>query len=181
MRYVMFGVVIWATAAAAMGAGMTNTYRPIVGSGSELSTTAKAVVRAEPKKTARALGAVPTNTKVRALGRKDFWFKISCEIDGRKVTGWVFFTEVTQGLGMSKGQLRERNAALSRELAELQEKLKKTDKDVEALRAQVAELARAREELAAQLEKAREKIKELERGLKTATPPATKGRGGKAE
>ena len=181
MRCLMVGVVMCAVAVSAMGAGVTDTYKPVVGSGQELSTTGKAVVRAEPRKTARSLGIVPPNTKVRSLGRKDFWFKVSCEIDGRQTTGWVHFTDVTQTLGMSKGQLRQRNAALTRELVELRAKLKKMDGELGALRVQVAELTRLREELTTQLKNARKKREELEGKLRAAATPAGKGRGGKPE
>ncbi len=158
MRYLWMTGLLCVMVGTAGAAEADRSTKPVLGSAAVLNTVTKATVRSKPSTTARALGTLPANTRLKAIAQKDFWFQVTCELNGRETTGWVYFTEVTQTLGMSKGQLMELNRALGLELTKLREAVEEKDIQIAALRAQVVEMAERAEAMRKELEAARQAL-----------------------
>lgn len=141
--------------------------------GRELMTTAETSVLAKPKKNAAVLTKLAQNVRITSDKRKDNWFRVSVEVDGKTISGWVHRHNVTDLMGRSKGQLLAENKRLYEEVVKLRETLKE-------LRAQLAKgkqendkLDAALKEATAQLEKWKAAAAELEK-LRAAQKGAKK-------
>ena len=134
----------------------------------EMVTTEETAVRAQPKKKAEVLATLAENVRITSDDRKDNWFRVTVEVGGKEVTGWVHRGTVNDLLGRSKGQLLGENKRLYAEVVELRKTVKLLRADVEALRTE-------RDKLRAELNDARGEIKRLkappEKG--TAEPAKT--------
>ena len=157
MRYVLAVFLVIAAAAPAFGR--------------ELMTNAETPVLATPKNGAAVLTKLAENVRISSDKRKDNWFRVSVEVDGKTISGWVQRGHVTDLMGRSKGQLLAENKRLYDEAAALRKTLKE-------LRAELAKAKQENDKLDAALKQARaelEKLKaaaELEK-LKAAQKGAT--------
>jgi hypothetical protein len=104
-----------------------------------LMTRARTPVRAEPKQGARVLCEIPQNVKIPFDERNNFWYRVSCKAEGRRVEGWVFYEHVDNMMGRTKGQLLAQNDQLYQELVELRAEVAKQKAAAEEAREELAE------------------------------------------
>jgi len=145
----------------------------------ELITRKAAQIHEKPDKKSKVLAEIAPNVKIDSDKTQDFWFRVSVEIDGRTVSGWVNQTDVTTMMGRSKGQLLAENRRLYDELVKLrqktrvaQERLKGATEENANLRMDLDKAKAALDQVKAALDQAR---KEIER-LKTAVKKNQNGR-----
>ena len=143
--------------------------------GRELMTKDKTSIYEKPDKASPVLGELAPNVRVASDKRKDFWFHVSVEIDGKKVSGWVNQADVTTLMGRSKGQLLAENKRLYKEVTklrtknqELAQQVRETAKKLKKAEDNEAALMNALKQATSDLVQARKKIEELETAVKKA-------------
>lgn len=104
----------------------------------DLMTTGDTPVRAKPRKNAAVLTTIKANVRIPFDKRKDNWFRVTVDVDGKAVTGWVNRKHVTDLMGRSKGQLLAENKRLYDEVVELRKTTKKLQADLAAAQKQRA-------------------------------------------
>jgi len=141
--------------------------------GRELMTAAETPVLAKPKKNAAVLTKLAQNVRISSDKRKDNWFRVSVEVDGKTISGWVHRHHVTGLMGRSKGQLLAENKRLYEEAVKLRKTLKEVRAQLAKARQENDKLAAALKEAKAQLEKWKAAAAELEK-LRAAQKGAKK-------
>jgi len=127
--------------------------------GRELMTSDKTPVHEKPKDNSAVLTTLAANVRVTSDKRKDNWFRVTVEVDGKEITGWVGRKHVTDMMGRSKGQLLAENRRLYAEVVDLR-------KTTAQLRKELAEAGKKLETTEADLKKARAEIDLLKAGRK---------------
>jgi len=122
--------------------------------GGDLMTTVETSVHAKPKNKSAVLTTVAKNVRIPFDKRKDNWFRVTVDVGGKAVTGWVNRKQVTNMMGRSKGQLLVANRSLYDEVVELR-KAKK------ALQADLAAAKKRNDDTDAKLKAARDQIDRL--------------------
>lgn len=150
MRYVLAVLLVIAVAAPAFGR--------------ELMTKDATPVHAKPQKKAVALTTVAKNVRIPSDKRKGNWFRVTVDVDGKKVTGWVARQHVTDMMGRSKGQLLAENKRIYDEVVELRKMTKK-------LRAELAAAKKKHEQAAAKLKNALAQVEQLKAEKKPEAKP----------
>ena len=102
--------------------------------GRELMTKDNTPVHAKPKKEAAVLTTVAKNVRIPFDKRKGNWFRVTIDVDGKDVTGWVNRQHVIDLMGRSKGQLLAENKRLYDEVVELRKTTKKLRQELAAAR-----------------------------------------------
>jgi len=115
-------------------------------SASTLLTLNETPVREKPDEDAPVLATVEPFVKLHSAKRRDFWFLVSVEVDGKIVSGWVNQTDVSDMMGRSKGQLLAQNDKLLEEFGKLRKQIKAAQVRLEE---QAGENATLKEELEA--------------------------------
>ncbi len=138
MRYVLAALLVIAVAAPVFaGVLMTKDETP---------------VHAKPQKKAPALTTVAKNVRIPFDKRKGNWFRVTVDVDGKKVTGWVARQHVTDLMGRSKGQLLVENKSLYDEVVELRKTTKKLRQELAAAKKKLEQAAAKLTEALAQVE-----------------------------
>ncbi len=118
--------------------------------GRDLMTVVETSVHVKPKNKSAVLTTIATNVRVPFDKRKDNWFRVTVDVGGKAVTGWVNRKQVTDMMGRSTGQLLAANQSLYDE---------------------VVELRKAKQKLRAELAAAKTKNDDTEAKLKAALDP----------
>lgn len=136
--------------------------------GRELITRAKTPVYEKPDKNSAVLIELEPHVLLTSDEAKDFWFRVSVEVAGKQVSGWVNQTDVSDTMGRAKGELLAENKQLLGEVTELRKKTKTLEQQLDDLdqklkRANESKLALQGElaTMKAQLEKALDELKRL--------------------
>ena len=127
--------------------------------GGELMTNDETPVHAKPRKKAAVLTTIAKNVRIPFDKRKDNWFLVTVQVDGKGVTGWVNRKLVSDLMGRSKGQLLAENKSLYDEVVELRKAKKQ-------LQAELAEAKKKGEGSEARLRDALAQIEQLKAAKK---------------
>lgn len=141
--------------------------------GRELMTNAETPVLAKPKEGAAVLTKLAQNVRITSDKRKDNWFRVSVEVDGKTISGWVQRGHVTDLMGRSKGQLLAENKRLYEEAVALRKTVKELRAEFAKAKQENGKLDAALKQAKAELEKWKAAAAELEK-LRAAQKGATK-------
>ncbi len=141
--------------------------------GRELLTRHETPVYEKPDLKAKVLAQLAQNVKVTSDAQEKFWFRVSVELDGKTVEGWVNQADVDTMMGRSKGQLLVENESLLKEVAELRKKVAELQEKVAELqkaemkfKEEMARLSAERDKADAKAAHAQDEINDLKQQLK---------------